>query len=87
MEDDLNFFPNGRRPQFFSRQPRKLIFGMQLYVNPTKRNMEDDLNFFENGRQHKRNNPKTIKSQNNIFLKLEDYLNFFLMEDDFNSRM
>ena len=34
-----------------SRQPRKLIFGMQPYSNPTRRNMEDDLNIFENGRR------------------------------------
>jgi ribosomal protein L13 len=32
-----------------SRQPRKLIFGMQPYSNPTRRNMENDLNIFENG--------------------------------------
>jgi hypothetical protein len=43
-----------------SRQPRKLIFGMQPYSNPIRRNMEDDLNilkmeddltFFLNGRR------------------------------------
>ena len=34
-----------------SRQPRKLISGMQPYVNPTRWIMEDDLNIFENGRQ------------------------------------
>jgi hypothetical protein len=34
-----------------SRQPRKLIFGMQPYSNPTRRNMEDDLTIFENGRR------------------------------------
>jgi hypothetical protein len=33
------------------RQPRKLIFDMQPYSNPTRRNMEDDLNDFENGRR------------------------------------
>jgi hypothetical protein len=34
-----------------SRQPSKLIFGMQPYSNPTRTNMEDDLNTLENGRQ------------------------------------
>jgi hypothetical protein len=33
------------------RQPRKLTFGMQLYSNPTRRNIEEDLNIFENGRR------------------------------------
>ena len=36
-----------------SRQPRKLIFGKQLYFYPTRRNKEDDLNIFENGRRPK----------------------------------
>ena len=45
-------------------QPRNLIFGMQPYSNPTRRNMEDDLNIFENGRRPP-------------FLKKEDDLNFF----------
>ena len=44
-----------------SRQPRKLIVGMQIYIDPTKRNMEDDHNFFS--------------MEDNFFL-LEDYLNF-----------
>ena len=34
-----------------SRQPTKLSFSMQPYINPTRRNMEDDLNIFENGRR------------------------------------
>ena len=59
MEDDLNILVNGRlppklqderQPQFCSRQPKKLIFGMQPYMNPTRRNMEDDLDIFKNGR-------------------------------------
>jgi hypothetical protein len=33
------------------KQPTKLIFGMQPYSNPTKRNMGDNLNIFENGRR------------------------------------
>jgi hypothetical protein len=33
------------------RQLRELIFGMQLYSNPTRRNKEDNLDIFENGRQ------------------------------------
>ena len=28
-----------------SRQPRKLIFSMQPYLNPSRQNMEDDLHF------------------------------------------
>ena len=32
-----------------SRQPRKLILGMQPYFGPTRWNMEEDLNIFENG--------------------------------------
>jgi hypothetical protein len=46
MEDDLNFFSNGRRPHFCSRQTRKLVLGMQPYLDPTRWNMEDDLIFF-----------------------------------------
>jgi hypothetical protein len=34
-----------------SRQPRKQIFGMQPYSNPTRRYMEYDLNIVFNGRQ------------------------------------
>ena len=34
-----------------SRQPKNLIFGMQLYFNPTRRNMEDNLHFFQKGRR------------------------------------
>ena len=46
-EEDLIFFsPNGRLPQIFSRQPRKLVLGMQPYLDPTRWNMEDDLIFF-----------------------------------------
>jgi hypothetical protein len=50
-----------------SRQPRKLIFGMQPYSNPTRRNRDDDLNNFEHGRRPH-------------FKKEEDYLNFFEYE-------
>ena len=46
-----SFFSNGRQPQFWSRHPRKLIFGMPPYFDPTRWNMEDDLNNFENGRR------------------------------------
>ena len=51
MEDNLNLFENGRWPQYFSRQPKGLIFSMQTYFNRTRWNMEDNLNFLENGRQ------------------------------------
>ena len=43
----------------------KLIFGMQPYSNPPRRNMEDILNIFENGRRP------------HIFLKMEDDLNSY----------
>ena len=55
-----------------SRQTRKLIFGIQPYFNPTRRNygrqphlfqMEDDLNVFQ----------------------MEDNLMFFQMEDDLDN--
>ena len=36
MEDDLNIFENGRRPQFFFKGRRPQLF-----------EMEDDLNFFQ----------------------------------------
>ena len=37
MEDDLNFFENGRRPQLFQKWKTTSIFSK----------MEDDLNFFK----------------------------------------
>jgi hypothetical protein len=52
-----------------SRQPRILIFGMQPYSNPTRRDMEDDLNIFENGR---RPNNFLQRKMTSIFLKVED---------------
>jgi hypothetical protein len=60
MKKKNNFFENGRRPQYFengrrhqicSRQPKRLIFGMPPYFDPTRRNIEDDLNILENGRR------------------------------------
>ena len=42
-EDDLNFFINGRRPQFFQKWKTTSIFGER----------EDNLKFWENGRQSK----------------------------------
>ena len=61
MEDDLNFFENGRQPLFFfenRRQPQFLL-------------KEDDLNFFENGRQPHREimQPTKIKNKNIKFNK------------------
>jgi hypothetical protein len=41
IEGDLNFFPNGRQPQFFSKMEDDLNFS----------NMEDDLKNFKNERQ------------------------------------
>ena len=43
MEDDLHFFENGRRPQFFG----------QWKTTSTFLKMKDELNVFENGRQPK----------------------------------
>jgi hypothetical protein len=37
--------------EFFSMQPRLLVFGTQHCFNPTRWNIEEDLHFFENGRQ------------------------------------
>ena len=59
MEDNFNIFengerpqifPNGRWPQFCSRQPRELLFGMQHCFNQTRWNIKDNLNFFESWR-------------------------------------
>jgi hypothetical protein len=57
---------------FTSRQPRKLIFGMQSYSNPTRRNIADHLNIFENGRQ-----PQIYfkRKMTSIFWKIENGLN------------
>ena len=62
MEDDLNFFENGRRPHFWEIKNDLKYFQMEVNLNilvngrqpfskQTRRNIEDDLNFFENGRQ------------------------------------
>jgi hypothetical protein len=62
MEDNFNFFQKEDNLNFLSssRQPWKFIFGVQPYLNPTRRNMEDnhiffqmedDLHLFETGRQ------------------------------------
>ena len=50
QETQEPFVSNGRRPKFCSRQPKKMIFGMQPYFDPTRWNTEDDLNIFSNGR-------------------------------------
>jgi hypothetical protein len=59
MEDDLNIFENGRRPQFFITgtrpqfcfmQPRELISGMQHCFNPTFFLNQRRPQFFDNGR-------------------------------------
>jgi hypothetical protein len=55
---------------------RKLIYGMQPYFNPTRRNMEDDLNVYE------KMQPKTIKSKTNICLKRKDDFILFFKEDN-----
>ena len=50
QETQEPYVSNGRRPKFCSRQPKKMIFGMQPYFDPTRWNTEDDLNIFSNGR-------------------------------------
>ena len=61
MEDDLNFEPNGRRPQFFNKMEYDLNW---LSVSKVDPQLEDDLHFFVNGRRPQ------------IFNKLEDNLNY-----------
>ena len=91
MEEDLNIFENGRRPQFVSngRQPQfcsrphlKLIFGMRHYIDPTRWNVEDDLNIFENGRR-----PQFFWKwkMNSITFLNGRQPQFFLQEEDLNS--
>jgi hypothetical protein len=82
MEDDLFFSSNWRQPQFYSRQPRKLIFAKQHCLNPTRWDMEDDHNFFlteddlfilENYRQ-----PQLFWNRRPLqfVLKMQDDINF-----------
>ena len=61
MEDNLNIFENGRRPQYFSNARRPHIFQMDDNINLIQ--MEYDLNILANGRQpiKKIIQPKTIK--------------------------
>jgi hypothetical protein len=54
------------------RQPRKPMFSMQPYFNPTRRNIENNLNIFSNGRRLQ------------IFLKWKTTLNCSQMDDDLN---
>ena len=60
MEDDLNLFEKGRRPNFFEkrRRPQKKLCNQKLLKVKTIifLKMEDDLNFFENGRRPEKNN-------------------------------
>jgi hypothetical protein len=73
MQDDLNFFPNGRRPQFFSngRQPQ-FIF-----------QMEDDLNLFLQDGLILFLQIEDNEKQSH-FPQMEDDFKFFQMEDDLN---
>ena len=48
----LKNYPKIMQPETLQfKQPTRLIFGMQPYSNPTRRNMGDNLNIFENGRR------------------------------------
>ena len=64
MEDDLNNFFNGRRPQFFLKMKDDLNFS-EIKYELNFLEMEDDLNLFENARRPK------------LFWEMEDNLNFF----------
>ena len=91
-------FSIGRQPQFSSRQPKKRIFGVQPYFDPTRWNMEDDLNIFKNGRRPQffqmdddlnlvLGNPRTWFSVCNLILTQLDEIwkttsIFLKMEDD-----
>ena len=50
MEDDLNFFTNGRRPQFFYTWKMMSIF-RKIEDNFNLEKMEDNLNIVGNGRR------------------------------------
>ena len=72
MVDDLTFFANGRRPQFYmknGRQPQFLRNGRNLY-------------FKDNGRQHQFEGK--WKTTSIFVLLMEDNLIFLLMEGEFN---
>jgi hypothetical protein len=49
MEDDLNFVPNGRRPQYFGKWKTTSIF-RQMEDDPIFWEMEDNLNILADGR-------------------------------------
>ena len=49
MEDDLNFFLNGRRPQYFDKWSTISIFTNREEIIFLK--VEDDLNVIANGRR------------------------------------
>ena len=81
------------------RHPRKMIFVMQYYYNPTRQNMEynlnfflemeDDLNFFNGRRPHFSVNGRwsqlfSNRGQHKIFFWIEDSHNFFQMEDEYS---
>ena len=68
MEDDLNIFENGRRPQFFGKRKTTSIFlkmedNLKKIMQP-KTIKSKNNNIFENGRLHK------------FFFKKEDNLIF-----------
>ena len=55
MEDDLNFFTNGRRPQFFDKwKTTSILLMMSIFPkmedNFNLEKMEDNLNIVGNGR-------------------------------------
>ena len=63
MEDDLNIFENGRRPQFLKMEDDLNFLKMEDNLNFLK--MEEALNFLK-------------MKDDLIFLKMEDDLNFCL---------
>ena len=68
MEDDLNFFENGRHLNFLDNGRLPQLF-RKWKTTSIFLKMEDDLNFFENGRR-----PQNIKS--GISQQMDDNLNF-----------
>ena len=64
MEDDLNIFLNGRRPQISENARRPQFYERKKITNFINGNQ---LQFFSNGRQPQKTimQQKTIKSQNN----------------------
>ena len=71
-------------------QPRKLVFGLQPYVDPTRRNMEDNLNIFQDGRRPQfylfywnTTSIFVIQLQDDLIFYLKVYLGLILFKKKF----